>query len=193
MDFFAPLSTACLLSFQNLYVVWRRYLDKWRSVLKSKRQVRRPCTTTTRFTVCRLKHSNRAQAQEFILDRSVWARNKCFSLHQRKKTHGALTIISSETFSSVSDYVDVFKWCWHNSNSVCWLSGSAAWTCFCVYSTCLTVFCFFQDEWGSSDSSSRNKLHSSDDKVHSLETLPPGRKSHYPSCTSTRTMWLWWY
>uniref|UniRef100_A0A667WXU3 Polypeptide N-acetylgalactosaminyltransferase n=1 Tax=Myripristis murdjan TaxID=586833 RepID=A0A667WXU3_9TELE len=32
-----------------------------------------------------------------------------------------------------------------------------------------------KDEWGSSDSSSRNQARSSDDKTHSLETLPPGK------------------
>uniref|UniRef100_A0A3Q3STB5 Polypeptide N-acetylgalactosaminyltransferase n=1 Tax=Mastacembelus armatus TaxID=205130 RepID=A0A3Q3STB5_9TELE len=32
-----------------------------------------------------------------------------------------------------------------------------------------------KDDWGSSDLSSRSKAHSSDDKAHSLETLPPGK------------------
>ena len=43
----------------------------------------------------------------------------------------------------------------------------------------------FQDEWGSSDSSSKSKAHISDDKTNGLETLPPGTKLHYPSCTAT--------
>lgn len=44
----------------------------------------------------------------------------------------------------------------------------------------------FQDDWGSSDSSVRSKAHMSDDKTHGLETLPPGRKLHFPSCTATQ-------
>ncbi|XP_069029787.1 polypeptide N-acetylgalactosaminyltransferase 2 isoform X2 [Embiotoca jacksoni] len=32
-----------------------------------------------------------------------------------------------------------------------------------------------KDDWGSSDMSSRSKVHNSDDKAHGLETLPPGK------------------
>eukprot|EP00064_Thunnus_orientalis_P017597 superscaffoldBa00003786_g17681 len=39
----------------------------------------------------------------------------------------------------------------------------------------LLVMSHGQDDWGSSDSSSRNKAHNSDDKANSLETLPPGK------------------
>lgn len=53
------------------------------------------------------------------------------------------------------------------------------------------VFCLFglfQDDWDSSDLSSRSKGHSSDDRGHSMETLPPGRKLHNPSCTHNYTV-----
>lgn len=50
---------------------------------------------------------------------------------------------------------------------------------------CECVMRLFQDDWGSSDSSSKSKGHSSDDKAQNLETLPPGRKHHYTRCTCT--------
>uniref|UniRef100_A0A3Q1GTG6 Polypeptide N-acetylgalactosaminyltransferase n=1 Tax=Acanthochromis polyacanthus TaxID=80966 RepID=A0A3Q1GTG6_9TELE len=58
--------------------------------------------------------------------------------------------------------------------SVCCVSGSAV--CTWANVMCLTVSsCWFQDDWGSSDSSSQSKARNSDDKAHSLETLPPGK------------------